>query len=119
MTTQFATSAGVMFWDLDDSFTYAYMTQTLFECIVAQVVDREGNFVEPTIITDLAHDAEIVHRETFAPIVYILKMKVSGVAVMALHFGLFHGVLSLFLWTCTVLSCVCVCNVFFHCACAC
>ena len=83
MTAQFATSAGVMFWDLDDSFTYAYMTQTLFECIVAQVVDREGNFVEPTIITGLAHDAEIVHRETFAPIVYILKMKVSGVTVVA------------------------------------
>ncbi|GFY67215.1 alpha-aminoadipic semialdehyde dehydrogenase [Trichonephila inaurata madagascariensis] len=32
-----------------------------------------GNFVEPTIITGLSHDAEVVHRETFAPIVYILK----------------------------------------------
>lgn len=32
-----------------------------------------GNYVQPTIITGLAHDADVVHRETFAPIVYILK----------------------------------------------
>ncbi len=42
-----------------------------------QTVEREGNFVEPTIVTDLPHDAEVVHRETFAPIVYVLKTKVS------------------------------------------
>jgi aldehyde dehydrogenase family 7 protein A1 len=36
-------------------------------------IEREGFYVEPTIVTGLAHDAEIVHRETFAPIVYILK----------------------------------------------
>ncbi len=42
-----------------------------------QKVDREGNFVEPTIVTDLPHDAEVVHRETFAPIVYVLKAKVT------------------------------------------
>ena len=41
-----------------------------------QTLDRPGNFVEPTIVSGLAHDAEIVHRETFAPIVYILKTKV-------------------------------------------
>ena len=40
------------------------------------VIDRPGNYVEPTIVTGLAHDAEIVHNETFAPIVYILKCKV-------------------------------------------
>jgi len=38
-------------------------------------IEREGNFVEPTIITGLAHDAPIVHQETFAPILYILKCK--------------------------------------------
>jgi len=38
-------------------------------------IEREGNFVEPTIITGLAHNAEVVHRETFAPILYILKCK--------------------------------------------
>ncbi|XP_013405750.1 alpha-aminoadipic semialdehyde dehydrogenase isoform X2 [Lingula anatina] len=40
-----------------------------------KAVDRPGNFVEPTIVTGLPHDAEIVHRETFAPIVYIMKCK--------------------------------------------
>ena len=34
---------------------------------------REGNFVQPTIVSGLAHDSEIVHRETFAPILYVLK----------------------------------------------
>ena len=34
-----------------------------------------GNYVEPTIISGLAHDAEVVHRETFAPIVYVLKCR--------------------------------------------
>ena len=28
-------------------------------------------------MTGLAHNAEIVHRETFAPIVYVLKFEVS------------------------------------------
>lgn len=36
----------------------------------------EGNYVEPTIITDISHDAPIVHSETFAPVLYILKCKV-------------------------------------------
>ena len=38
-----------------------------------KVIEREGNFVEPTIITGLRHDSPLVHRETFAPIVYGLK----------------------------------------------
>ncbi|XP_014774152.1 alpha-aminoadipic semialdehyde dehydrogenase [Octopus bimaculoides] len=38
-------------------------------------IKRTGNFVEPTIVTGLAHDAEVVQRETFAPIVYVLKTK--------------------------------------------
>lgn len=40
-----------------------------------KLIDRPGFFVEPTIITDLAHDAPVVKRETFAPIVYVLKAK--------------------------------------------
>ncbi|EEC11990.1 aldehyde dehydrogenase, putative [Ixodes scapularis] len=36
-------------------------------------MDGPGHFVEPTIVTGLAHDAPVVHRETFAPIVYVLK----------------------------------------------
>ena len=37
------------------------------------MIEREGHFVEPTIITGLPHDSPVVHKETFAPIVYILK----------------------------------------------
>ncbi|XP_046559067.1 alpha-aminoadipic semialdehyde dehydrogenase-like [Haliotis rubra] len=40
-----------------------------------KVIDRPGNFVEPTIISGLSHDAAVVQRETFAPIVYALKCK--------------------------------------------
>uniref|UniRef100_A0A671URL5 aldehyde dehydrogenase (NAD(+)) n=1 Tax=Sparus aurata TaxID=8175 RepID=A0A671URL5_SPAAU len=40
-----------------------------------KVMDRPGNYVEPTIITGLAHDALIVHTETFVPILYVLKFK--------------------------------------------
>lgn len=40
-----------------------------------EVIDGQGNFVQPTIISGLAHDAKIVHTETFAPIVYALKFK--------------------------------------------
>lgn len=40
-------------------------------------MDRPGNYVEPTIITGLAHDAPIVQTETFVPILYVLKFKVS------------------------------------------
>lgn len=38
-------------------------------------IQREGFFVEPTIITNLPHDSPVVHKETFAPIVYLLKSK--------------------------------------------
>ncbi|XP_063434369.1 alpha-aminoadipic semialdehyde dehydrogenase-like [Mytilus trossulus] len=38
-------------------------------------IEREGHFVEPTIVTGLAHDAPVVLKETFAPIVYALKCK--------------------------------------------
>ncbi|KAL6037147.1 hypothetical protein STEG23_022989 [Scotinomys teguina] len=40
-----------------------------------KVMDHPGNYVEPTIVTGLAHDAPIVHTETFAPILYIFKFK--------------------------------------------
>lgn len=31
-----------------------------------KVMDHPGNYVEPTIVTGLVHDAPIVHQETFA-----------------------------------------------------
>ncbi|XP_057645074.1 alpha-aminoadipic semialdehyde dehydrogenase [Chionomys nivalis] len=40
-----------------------------------KVMDHPGNYVEPTIITGLPHDAPIVHEETFAPILYVFKFK--------------------------------------------
>uniref|UniRef100_A0A4W4G9U4 Aldehyde dehydrogenase domain-containing protein n=1 Tax=Electrophorus electricus TaxID=8005 RepID=A0A4W4G9U4_ELEEL len=40
-----------------------------------KVMDRPGNYVEPTIFTGLAHDAPIVHTETFVPILYVIKFK--------------------------------------------
>uniref|UniRef100_A0A3B3U5Z0 Aldehyde dehydrogenase 7 family, member A1 n=1 Tax=Poecilia latipinna TaxID=48699 RepID=A0A3B3U5Z0_9TELE len=40
-----------------------------------KVMDRPGNYVEPTIITGLPHDSPIVHTETFVPILYVLKFK--------------------------------------------
>uniref|UniRef100_A0A2K5JX98 Aldehyde dehydrogenase domain-containing protein n=1 Tax=Colobus angolensis palliatus TaxID=336983 RepID=A0A2K5JX98_COLAP len=40
-----------------------------------KVMDRPGNYVEPTIVIGLAHDASIAHTETFAPILYVFKFK--------------------------------------------
>jgi len=37
------------------------------------VLEGVGNYVEPAIICDIAHDAAVVHTETFAPILYVLK----------------------------------------------
>ncbi|KAL1132164.1 hypothetical protein AAG570_010121 [Ranatra chinensis] len=39
-----------------------------------KVVDRPGYFVEPTIVTGLPNDSPVVQTETFAPIVYVLKV---------------------------------------------
>lgn len=40
-----------------------------------KIMNRPGFFVEPTIITNLPHDSAVIKRETFAPIVYVLKTK--------------------------------------------
>lgn len=39
-----------------------------------KVMQREGYFVEPTIITGLPHDSPLVKSECFAPIVYCIKV---------------------------------------------
>jgi aldehyde dehydrogenase (NAD+) len=36
---------------------------------------RKGNFVLPTIVTGLSNDAEVVQTETFAPILYVMKVR--------------------------------------------
>ena len=37
-------------------------------------MDREGFFVEPTIVTGLPHDSPLVKTECFAPIVYCIEI---------------------------------------------
>ncbi|XP_038215621.1 putative aldehyde dehydrogenase family 7 member A1 homolog [Zerene cesonia] len=39
-----------------------------------KVINREGFFVEPTIITGLPHDSPLVKSECFAPIVYCIEI---------------------------------------------
>lgn len=43
------------------------------------VLDGPGNFVEPTIV-EASNDWDIVKRETFAPILYLMTYKGSGVS---------------------------------------
>ena len=38
-------------------------------------LDGQGNFVLPTIVTGLSNDAEVVQTETFAPILYVMKVR--------------------------------------------
>lgn len=45
------------------------------------MIKREGNYVEPTIV-EIAHDAEIVKHEIFAPIVYVFKFKTIDEAIL-------------------------------------
>ncbi|XP_055339303.1 putative aldehyde dehydrogenase family 7 member A1 homolog [Paramacrobiotus metropolitanus] len=40
-----------------------------------------GNFVEPTIITDLPHNSPVILKETFAPILYVLKYRTLEEAI--------------------------------------
>ncbi|NXP51206.1 AL7A1 dehydrogenase, partial [Heliornis fulica] len=40
-----------------------------------KVINQPGNYVEPTIVTGLPHNAPVVHVETFAPILYVLQFK--------------------------------------------
>ncbi|XP_041976974.1 putative aldehyde dehydrogenase family 7 member A1 homolog [Aricia agestis] len=46
-----------------------------------KVMEREGYFVEPTIITGLPHDSPLVHSECFAPIVYCVEIPDLNTAV--------------------------------------
>jgi len=40
-----------------------------------EVIETEGNFVHPTLVSGLAHDDPIVHTETFVPVLYLIKIK--------------------------------------------
>nr|CAB3219603.1 alpha-aminoadipic semialdehyde dehydrogenase [Phallusia mammillata] len=39
-----------------------------------KVLDGPGNFVQPTIVSGLTHDSLLVLRESFVPILYVLKL---------------------------------------------
>ena len=45
------------------------------------VLDRKGNFVEPTIITGVRNSDDIVQTETFAPILYVMPFETLEEAV--------------------------------------
>lgn len=63
------------------SSDHKYRNTKCFQCLycisLLQVMDRPGNYVEPTIVTGLAHNASIAHTETFAPILYVFKFTVK------------------------------------------
>lgn len=44
------------------------------------VLEREGNFVEPTLV-EINHDAAIVKTELFVPILYVMKFKTIDEAI--------------------------------------
>ena len=46
-----------------------------------KAIQSEGFFLEPTIVTGLPHDSPLVHRETFAPIVYVIKARTLDEAI--------------------------------------
>ena len=43
--------------------------------------DRKGYFVLPTLVTGLSNDAEVVQTETFAPILYVMKVSTLDEAI--------------------------------------
>ncbi|XP_043273969.1 putative aldehyde dehydrogenase family 7 member A1 homolog [Venturia canescens] len=57
------------------------------------VIDRPGFYVEPTIITDLPMTADVVQKETFAPIVYVLECNSIEEAI-AMNNGVEQGLSS-------------------------
>jgi aldehyde dehydrogenase family 7 protein A1 len=46
-----------------------------------KVEGMEGNFVYPTIVAGISHDAPIVKTEIFAPILYVFKFKTLDEAI--------------------------------------
>ena len=41
---------------------------------IIQVLEREGNFVEPTIV-EIDPSANVIREELFVPILYVMKFK--------------------------------------------
>jgi aldehyde dehydrogenase (NAD+) len=58
-----------------------------------EVVNRAGNFVQPTIISGVAPDCDVVQTETFAPILYIMPFDTLDEAI-AIQNGVPQGLSS-------------------------
>lgn len=56
-------------------------------------IDRVGFYVEPTIVTNLTNQQEIVQEETFAPILYVMKYSTLDEAI-AMQNGVTQGLSS-------------------------
>lgn len=73
--------AGVMYGPLHNQMGVDQYTASIKEAVAAggkiefggKVMDRPGFFVEPTIISNLKGETPVVMKETFAPILYVLK----------------------------------------------
>jgi len=73
--------SGVLYGPLHNQVAVDNYKATLAEAVAlggkiefgGKVLDRPGFFVEPTIVTGLNASDSVVTRETFAPILYILK----------------------------------------------
>lgn len=57
------------------------------------LIDRAGYFVEPTLVTEVKNDWEIVQEETFAPILYVMSYRSLDEAI-ALQNGVPQGLSS-------------------------
>jgi len=105
---------GILIGPLHSAAAVKSYQDTLSEAVKAggtiefggNVITMPGFFVEPTIVTGLSHDASVVHKETFAPIVYVLKAESLDQAIMwnnEVHQGLSSslftaGLDSIFKW---------------------
>jgi len=73
--------SGVMYGPLHNQMAVDQFTASVAEAVAlggqiefgGKVMDRQGFYVEPTIISNLKGDAPVVMKETFAPILYVMK----------------------------------------------
>jgi len=80
----------------------------IYKCAVAEAVanggkvevggevidDRAGNYVQPTIISGLCHNDPVVMKESFVPVLYILKLEGDFDAAVALNNQVDQGLTS-------------------------
>ena len=58
-----------------------------------EVLNRPGSFVQPTLVTGVNNDWDIVQEETFAPILYVMSYRTLDEAIV-LHNGVPQGLSS-------------------------